>query len=120
MVTEAPAARSIPRRRRAGGASRPLSPPGSQTNPASLASLGTGAITSRASIAGVTTHTIVVHGMSCDHCASAVRSEIIKLPGVTTVEVDVAADTVQITATQVPGEAALRAAVEEAGYEYAG
>ena len=42
-----------------------------QDEPASLASLGTSGITSRASIAGVTTHSIVVHGMSCDHCANA-------------------------------------------------
>ncbi|MBV9445643.1 MAG: heavy-metal-associated domain-containing protein [Streptosporangiaceae bacterium] len=58
--------------------------------------------------------------MSCDHCAHAVRSEIGELPGVTAVEVDVAAGKVQITGDPVPGDAALRAAVEEAGYEFAG
>jgi copper chaperone CopZ len=71
-------------------------------------------------ITGVETRSIVVNGMSCDHCASAVRAEIGKLPGVTGVDVDIAAGKVCITAGQVPGDTALRAAVEEAGYEFAG
>jgi copper chaperone len=71
-------------------------------------------------IAGVETRSIVVTGMSCDHCASAIRAEVSKLPGVTEVDVDVAAGKVRITGAPVPGEAALRAAVEEAGYELAG
>ena len=58
--------------------------------------------------------------MSCDHCASAVRAEIGKLPGVTEVDVDVAAGKIRITAGQVPGDTVLRSAVEEAGYEFAG
>ena len=66
------------------------------------------------------TRTIVVAGMSCDHCASAVRAEISKLPAVTGVDVDVAAGQVRITAGQIPADAALREAVEEAGYEFAG
>ena len=73
-----------------------------------------------AAITGVETRSIAVNGMSCDHCASAVRAEIGKLPGVTGVNVDVAAGKVCITAGQVPGGTALRAAVEEAGYEFAG
>ena len=58
--------------------------------------------------------------MSCDHCANAIRAEIGKLPGVTEVDVDVAAGQVRITAEQVPGDIVLREAVEEAGYEFAG
>ncbi len=58
--------------------------------------------------------------MSCDHCANAIRAEIGKLPGVTDVDVDVSAGKVRITAEQLPGDAALREAVEEAGYEFAG
>jgi copper chaperone len=68
----------------------------------------------------VETRSIVVAGMSCDHCASAVRAEIGALPGVTEVAVDVAAGQVRITAESVPDDAALREAVEEAGYEFAG
>ncbi len=63
---------------------------------------------------------MAVTGMSCEHCATAVRAEIGKLPGVTGVDVDVAAGTVRITGSPLPGDAALRAAVEEAGYELAG
>ncbi len=58
--------------------------------------------------------------MSCDHCASAVRAEIGKLPGVTGVDVDVAAGTVRVTGDPLPGDTPLREAVEEAGYEYTG
>jgi copper chaperone len=68
----------------------------------------------------VETRSIAVAGMSCDHCARAVRAEVGKLPGVTAVDVDVAAGKVQITGEQVPGDAALREAIEEAGYEFAG
>jgi copper chaperone len=70
-------------------------------------------------IAVVETRSIVVAGMSCEHCARAVRAEVGKLPGVTEVDVDVAAGKVRITGEQVPGDAALRAAIEEAGYEFA-
>jgi copper chaperone len=58
--------------------------------------------------------------MSCDHCATAVQAEIGALPGVTAVEVDVAAGTVRISGERLPGESALREAVEEAGYEFVG
>jgi copper chaperone len=68
----------------------------------------------------VSTRSIVVTGMTCDHCASAVRAEISKLPGVSGVDVDVAAGTVDVTGDPLPGDAPLRAAVEEAGYELAG
>jgi copper chaperone len=69
---------------------------------------------------GVSTRSITVTGMTCDHCASAVRAEISKLPGVTGVEVDVAAGTVRVSGDPLPGDAPLREAVEEAGYEFAG
>jgi copper chaperone len=68
----------------------------------------------------VETRSLVVTGMSCEHCATAVRAEIGKLDGVTGVDVDVAAGTVRITGSPMPGDAALRAAVEEAGYELVG
>ena len=68
----------------------------------------------------VSTRSIAVVGMTCDHCASAVRAEIGKLPGVTGVDVDVAAGTVRVTGDPVPGDAPLREAVEEAGYEFVG
>ena len=66
------------------------------------------------------TRSIVVAGMSCEHCAHAIRTEIGQLPGVTRVDVDVAAGTVLISGERLPGDAALRQAVAEAGYEFAG
>jgi copper chaperone len=68
----------------------------------------------------VETRTLEVTGMTCDHCASAVRSEISKLTGIATVEVDVPTGAVRIAGEPLPDEAALRAAVEEAGYNLAG
>ena len=68
----------------------------------------------------VETRSISVTGMSCDHCARAVRAEVGKLAGVADVDVDVAAGQVRITAEPLPGDAALREAIEEAGYEFAG
>lgn len=63
---------------------------------------------------------IAVTGMSCEHCASAVRAEIIGIAGVTLVEVDVESGQVTITAESAPDLGALRAAVETAGYAMAG
>ena len=65
-------------------------------------------------------NSIVVTGMTCEHCANAVRAEISKLPGVSNVGVDVATGQVWITSNPDPAIAALRAAVEDAGYELAG
>jgi copper chaperone len=72
-----------------------------------------------ARIFGVTLIVINVNGMSCEHCATAVRTEISGLPGVTDVDVDVASGEVKISAEPVPDDAALRAAVDAAGYELA-
>ena len=66
------------------------------------------------------TRSIMVNGMSCDHCAHSVRAEIGKLPGVAEIDVDVAASRVRITGQSLPDDAGLRDAVEEAGYEFAG
>jgi copper chaperone len=63
---------------------------------------------------------IIVKGMTCGHCVSAVQQEIGGLPGVTSVDVDLGTGAVRITADPPPSEAALRAAVDAAGYEIAG
>jgi copper chaperone len=68
----------------------------------------------------VSTRHIAITGMTCDHCANAVRAEISKLPGVTGIDVDVAAGSVRVSCDPLPGDATLREAVEEAGYEFAG
>jgi len=60
------------------------------------------------------THDVV--GMTCDHCARAVRTEVSAIEGVTDVAVDVATGVVRVTAEQPVPATALRDAVEEAGY----
>jgi copper chaperone len=64
-----------------------------------------------------------VTGMTCGHCEAAVRDEVSRLGGVTAVEVDLVpggVSVVTVTSDAPPDEAALRAAVDEAGYELVG
>jgi copper chaperone CopZ len=61
-----------------------------------------------------------VSGMTCSHCENAVRGEISSIPGVTSVDVDLAAGKVTVTADPDPSPDAVRAAVAEAGYEVVG
>jgi copper chaperone len=68
----------------------------------------------------VENRSLEVTGMTCDHCAHAVRTEISRLTGITQVEVDVATGTVRVTGDPLPNDTALRAAVEEAGYNLVG
>ncbi len=63
------------------------------------------------------TATYSVSGMTCDHCARAVSTEVGSIPGVTAVEVDVPTGTVRVTSEEPVDDGAFRAAVEEAGYE---
>ncbi|SNR93857.1 Copper chaperone CopZ [Haloechinothrix alba] len=64
--------------------------------------------------------TYTVTGMTCGHCAQAVRDELEQVDGVTGVSVEVATGTVTVRSDQpVPAER-VRAAVEEAGYEVGG
>ena len=54
---------------------------------------------------------------NCDHCAGSVTAEITKIPGVTGVQVDVAAGRVTVESAQPVSADAVSEAVEEAGYE---
>ena len=65
----------------------------------------------------IETHDVV--GMTCDHCARAVRAEVSAIEGVTDVNVDVTSGVVRVTARQPVPTTALRDAVEEAGYTLA-
>ena len=58
-----------------------------------------------------------VSGMTCGHCAGSVTAEITKMPGVTDVQVDVAAGRVTVASDQPVSADAITEAVEEAGYE---
>lgn len=61
--------------------------------------------------------TYTVTGMSCEHCVKAVTEELTGLTGVSDVAVDLASGRVQVTSAQPLDDDAVRAAVEEAGYE---
>ncbi|WP_431947611.1 heavy-metal-associated domain-containing protein [Actinacidiphila sp. bgisy167] len=61
-----------------------------------------------------------VSGMSCGHCESAVSKEVSALPGVTGITVDAKTGLLTIDSDAPLEEAAVRAAVDEAGYELVG
>ena len=65
------------------------------------------------------TKTYTVTGMTCAHCVSSVGSEIGQIPGVTDVQVDLASGAVAVSSEQPVDDAAVAAAVDEAGYELA-
>jgi copper chaperone len=68
----------------------------------------------------MSTATYTVSGMTCQHCVSAVTEEVSGLPGVTDVQVDLADGGLTVTSDAPVDDDAVRAAVEEAGYEVAG
>ncbi|MDG6104702.1 heavy-metal-associated domain-containing protein [Dactylosporangium aurantiacum] len=68
----------------------------------------------------MTTTTYAVKGMTCGHCVQAVSTEVGRVPGVTGVEVDLASGAVTVTSDGPADEQAVRAAVDEAGYEVVG
>jgi copper chaperone len=63
------------------------------------------------------TTTYPVTGMTCGHCANSVTAEVSRIPGVTDVAVDVPGGTVTVTSAAPVDREAVRAAVDEAGYE---
>jgi copper chaperone len=63
--------------------------------------------------------TYTVPGMHCGHCERAVSSELRQLDGVESIEIDLERKLVTVRGTRLD-DAALRAAIEEAGYEAAG
>jgi copper chaperone len=65
----------------------------------------------------VSTRTYAVPDISCDHCKRAIEGEVGQVAEVTRVEVDVAARTV--TVDGAASDDAVRAAIDEAGYEIA-
>jgi copper ion binding protein len=63
------------------------------------------------------TTTFQVEGMSCGHCVNSVQSEVSAIAGVSAVEVDLATGQVTVTSAAPIDADAVRAAVDEAGYE---
>jgi copper chaperone len=86
---------------------------------------GTGATASTPETASATgvVSTYGVVGMTCGHCVSAVTKELSAIDGVTGVHVALVAggiSTVTVTSTRQLDEAAVGAAVDEAGYDLTG
>jgi len=62
--------------------------------------------------------TYVVAEMSCDHCKASVTGELVKVPGVRAVGVDLETKVVRVRGENLDDDA-VRAAIEEAGYAVA-
>jgi copper chaperone CopZ len=72
----------------------------------------------------MSTSTYTVVGMTCSHCVRAVTEEVTQVPGVQDVDVDLGTGGLTVTGdtdTDIDiDDSAVRAAVEEAGYQVAG
>ncbi len=65
----------------------------------------------------VTISEYIVTGMVCQHCVSAVTEEVGAVEGVSDVHVDLATGRLSVTSDVVLDDAAVHAAINEAGYE---
>ncbi len=65
------------------------------------------------------TSTYTVTGMTCGHCVASVTEEVTEISGVESVEVDLPSGAVTITSAEPLDDDAVRAAVQEAGYQLA-
>ena len=65
------------------------------------------------------TSTYTVTGMTCDHCVSAVTQELSDITGVTKVSIALASGQVTVESDAAVDQAAVAAAVDEAGYALA-
>lgn len=63
------------------------------------------------------TRTLTVQGMTCGHCVASVAEEVQEIAGVEHVDVVLETGAVTVTSSQPLDDTALRAAVEEAGYQ---
>lgn len=62
------------------------------------------------------TTTYSVNGMTCDHCVRAVTTELVQLPGVRSVDVDLASGAVTVASDGPLDVESVREAIDEAGY----
>ena len=67
----------------------------------------------------MTTQTFTVTGMTCGHCVASVTEEVSEIAGVENVDVTLETGQVTVTSAEPVDAAAVRAAVEEAGYQLA-
>ncbi|RCK68690.1 heavy-metal-associated domain-containing protein [Desertihabitans brevis] len=64
----------------------------------------------------MSTSTWTVTGMTCEHCVASVTEEVGGLPGVRSVDVDLASGQVEVSSEAPLPREQVAAAVEEAGY----
>ncbi|MFH8368825.1 heavy-metal-associated domain-containing protein [Streptomyces sp. NPDC018031] len=81
-------------------------------------SCGTGASTGAE--AGAVTTVYQVTGMTCGHCEGAISQEISAIAGVSSVTATAATGRVTVVSAAPLDDEAVRAAVDEAGYELTG
>ena len=62
--------------------------------------------------------TLSVPGVTCEHCRTAITAEVGRVAGVSSVEVDLERKQVVVGGAAVD-EAAVRAAIDDAGYDAA-
>jgi copper chaperone len=65
----------------------------------------------------MTTQTYAVTGMTCDHCVRAVTTELVLVPGVRSVDVDLEAGAVTVTSDEPLDREVVSEAIDEAGYQ---
>jgi copper chaperone CopZ len=66
-----------------------------------------------------TTQTYTVTGMTCGHCVSSVTEEVQEISGVEKIDIVLETGSLTITSAGPVDDAAVRSAVEEAGYQLA-
>ena len=69
---------------------------------------------------GTVTTVYRVTGMSCGHCEGSVSGEISEIPGVSSVKAVASTGEVTVVSAAPLDDEAVRAAVDEAGFELAG
>jgi copper chaperone CopZ len=77
-------------------------------------------MTAQTGTPGTVTTVYKVTGMSCGHCEGSVSEEISQIPGVSSVKAVASSGEVTVVSAAPLDEEAVRAAVDEAGYELAG
>ncbi|MFF3844595.1 heavy-metal-associated domain-containing protein [Streptomyces sp. NPDC002328] len=77
-------------------------------------------MTAHTDTTGSVTTVFKVSGMSCGHCEGAVSGEISELPGVSSVQAVASSGEVTVVSAAALDEEAVRAAVDEAGFELVG
>ncbi|GAA3161513.1 heavy-metal-associated domain-containing protein [Streptomyces virens] len=77
-------------------------------------------MTSQTDTQGSVTTVYKVSGMSCGHCEGSVSAEISQLAGVSSVTAVASSGEVTVVSAAPLDEAAVRAAVDEAGFELTG